>query len=414
MENLGPSACDNDNDDDDNGYTNQDVEDFDLYFPVSDWFNNIHVLHNPKGILFEPDDFDTKWKDLFSYPYVEQHDPETHEPNKFWLKLKEDYISGSVASDAINENPYNSRGRDEYIQRMSNRVVRDFSEFTKRAMRHGNLKEDPAGVRYSEEVGDVVFKLSFIPHKDRKWSFLGVSPDLVRWPTEMPIEIKSPFTRKIVDTLDMCNAVKATRKKVGSSIPICESLDPSIVGLWREVIISGEKCKYLSITNLPLQWSHLLDKCINYWHQCQLQAEVLDIGDSVDFVQYGTAPNKHYKDGDLISITHVPRDYNWLDRYGDKLRNTWDEILYYRANPNVPFVSTSHIDSKTEEQNEYDYIETTKIQGKRLRQDHHITITTSIGSPVTIPFDREDEILRLNQQFTAEAQSTNPNKKRLL
>ncbi len=294
------------------------MTEFDLYTPVEDWYSNMRYGHNPKGIVIQPEDVGTRWKELFSYPYIEQSNDETYEANPIWLKLKENFISGSEVGAALGVNEWESK--EDYIQIKAGRKKKIFNLDAQKAMKHGKIKEDLAGLRYTQEVDDVTFKFGIIPHKDTKWSFLGVSPDLGRFFAERPVEIKSPYKRMICYL--QVDDVEYSGQLVGNS--------KDVRVLIREVMISGNKHKYQSITNLPLSWSKLLDKYVYYYEQCQLQAEVMDIGNVIDFTQFGTCPNRFYMNTDLLTVTEVPRDPMWLALNGDTLRKTWDEVLYYR------------------------------------------------------------------------------------
>lgn len=130
------------------------------------------------------------------------------------------------------------------------------------------------------------------------------------------MEIKNPYERKLLN-LNVDN-IQFDQNWYQMKI------------LLREVMISGDSHKYLAITNLSLKFSKILDAQIYYWHQCQLQSEVLKVGDYIDYVQHGTFPNPNYLNNDLLLITQVPANTMWISNYGYKLRQTWDEIQYYK------------------------------------------------------------------------------------
>jgi len=282
------------------------VQEFDIYKSVDNWYSNIHYGHNPKSILLKEEDFSSRWIELFSYPYLDQSN-DNFEANPDWLKAKKDFLSGSEVGAALGVGWDTS---EQFVQYKSGKKEKIFPARAQIAMKHGKIKEDIAGLRYTYEVDDITFKFGLIPHQDKKWSFLGVSPDLIRFYKERPVEIKSPYSRRILDM---------------------NKLDKDVKVLIRDVLLTGERHKYLSITNLPISYTNLLDKYIDYYHQCQLQAEVLDIGDYIDFTQFGCNPNPFCLNSDIVTITEIPRDKNWIQKYGDQLRKVWDEVLYYRG-----------------------------------------------------------------------------------
>lgn len=282
-----------------------------LFEPVDDWYNNIHYAYNPKSILIEKEKFHKRWQELFSVAYIPQTNEETFEANSIWLSLKKNFISGSEVGSALGESPWETN--EDYILFKSGKITKNFSEFTKNAMLHGKKNEDKAALFYTEVKEEITFKFGIIPHQDSQWKFLGVSPDLLSFFNEKPIEIKCPFSR------ELCYLENIKKNE-------------NINVLINETLISGNKYKYLTITNLPIHYTKLLDYYITYWHQCQLQAEVLDIGNSIDFIQLGISPNKFYNNSTLLTITNIPRDKMWLSNYGNKLRKTWDEIQYQITN----------------------------------------------------------------------------------
>lgn len=287
---------------------------FDIFAPVQDWFSNIHVAYNPHAISFKEDDFDANWKRIFQVPFIDQSDPITNKTNPIWKNAREDFICGSEVSDAITKS-------EEYVLQKTGVNPKVFTEEVQRYMQHGKDKEPLAGMRYTYEVEDITFKFGLIPHQDPKWRFLAVSPDLIALKRNRVVEIKSPYKRCILWKLRV-DDIHYSGQNISNDIKV----------LMRDVLITGEKHKYLTITNLPLQASQLCDKMYYYWHQIQLQWEVLRIGDSIDFVQFGTVPNRYYMSNDLLTITHVPCNDSWIAKYGDILRKTWDEVQYYRIN----------------------------------------------------------------------------------
>lgn len=335
------------------------MENFDIFSPVEDWTQNIHIAYNPHSICVEQEDFSTRWKELFSVPYIDQSDDVTFEANSTWLECKKNFISGSEVASALNFNPYEDR--EEYMNIKAGLKEKKFTERQKEAMMHGKQNEGKAGLLYTWEMNDVTYKFGIIPHPDPKWRFLAVSPDLIG---QRLVEIKSPGARSILypmtmDQLEYSDEVKA---------------------LARDVLITGCRYKYMAITNLPLKLSKLFDKLVYYYHQIQLQWEVIRIGDSVDFVQYGTSPNKYYLKKDLLTVTNVPCDDTWIRTHGEMLQRTWDEIQYRKVNrvsistseeEECPFISDV-ITKKMSIKNDY-----YGLQKKREQPDEECPFITS-------------------------------------
>lgn len=296
----------------------------DLFSPVKDWKSNIHVAHNPRGIRLEDCQFSDEWKRLFSIPYVEQSDPVTLEANPVWLKLKEDFISGSEVGSCLGDNHYPNESAEDFILYKSKRKTKVFSAESLAVMNHGKRHESRVGDLYSHEIDDITFKFGLIPHPDPKWRFLGVSPDLIAFNNSRLVEIKCPAKRSILWGLNV-DEVHYDDYRFSDDIRV----------LMRDVLISGDRHKYLCITNLPVAVTGLMNKMIYYRHQIMLQWEVLRIGDYIDFVQFGTAPNRSYWNTDLLTITSVPADPTWIHKYGDQLRRAWDEVEYLKRNPDI-------------------------------------------------------------------------------
>lgn len=192
-------------------------------------------------------------------------------------------------------------------------------------MTHGKKKEGNASLLYCLDKKQIGFQFGLVPHPTLP--FVAVSPDLLCKSLDRIVEVKCPLLRKIIpwdlETLDGLDPILSSERKY--------KLDYQTTLLLKEVQASPSDIKrYLSITNLSMNVIHMLDKLRGYWHQVQLQWETIRIGSSVDFLQYGTAPNKFYSNNDLLTVTSVPCDDTWISMYRDKLCKAWDEVLYYR------------------------------------------------------------------------------------
>ena len=105
----------------------------------------------------------------------------------------------------------------------------------------------------------------------------------------------------------------------------------------QRVLETGERKRYLAITNLTAQEVGLMDKLIHYYHQIAFQAAVVNLGTDTDFVEFGTRGirldrpgNKHYQTNDLLAHAVVPTDYNWLSTHIETLTRFWLEVIQYR------------------------------------------------------------------------------------
>lgn len=107
-----------------------------IWKPVLDWKENIHLLENPHNLIYDVDSFDYRWKRLFSVPYVKQKSEE-------WLEIKKDFISGSECATALNNyqifNPYEDY--QDYVLWKAGRIKRVDIKFALRCMSHGNRHE---------------------------------------------------------------------------------------------------------------------------------------------------------------------------------------------------------------------------------------------------------------------------------
>lgn len=84
-----------------------------------------------------------------------------------------------------------------------------------------------------------------------------------------------------------------------------------------------------------------------YYPQVQICMEVLDIPKCY-FIQY--KPETCFQDP-ILDVLEIPRSKEWFDQHHDGLKEFWESVLHYRANPDsLPKPRT--IKRKTEEQKE--------------------------------------------------------------
>lgn len=236
------------------------------------------------------------WKRIFEAPYFEPKSTQ-------WLDERKKVIPASEVASALGVNPYETSIEDYIAKKASNR-----STFANYAMQHGNLME-PLNIAITcHELRDVGFGLGLLQHPTVK--FLAMTPDIILLHNQTNAELKCPYSRIILEADDL----------------------KDFVALQREIMYQGTQCSYRLITNLSPQVMGLLDKCITYWHQIQLQMEVLGFeADYAYYCQLGIEPAPAYQNMvPLMTMSLVKRDSQWLDKNIDTLRKVWDEIEFQK------------------------------------------------------------------------------------
>jgi hypothetical protein len=178
------------------------------------------------------------------------------------------------------------------------------SDFGKRAMNHGNEKEVEIYKITCEELCEVGFSFGLLFHP--KYPFLAMTPDIILLEESTSAELKAPYNRDVL-------------KKVENE---------HFVQLLHEINLGGtDPLKYRLITNLTETQLGLLDKYIAYWHQMQLQMEILQFDTNYCyFAQYGTTPNQFYMNSNLVTLSKIKKDETWISNNIERLKQVWEEI----------------------------------------------------------------------------------------
>lgn len=190
--------------------------------------------------------------------------------SKEWFEVRRDHITGSEVGSVLDINPYTSREQLFLLKTNQCPPMED-----NEATRHGRKFEPKAGELYCSKTKRCGLNFGFI--KDPKHSFIGVTPDIITI-DGVCCEIKSPRYRKIEEDMD------------------------------------EERMQMI----LPY-----------YWHQCQMQVNSVRLN-SLDFIQYGTAPNRNYLSGDVLSIHHLIPDQTWFEQNESEIFKFWEEMMQYR------------------------------------------------------------------------------------
>lgn len=239
-------------------------------------------------------------KDLFSHPtwlrISKLRNFSQQTPG--WRNLRDDYITASDASKFLCQNPFETK--DEAIDKKARGCVQNSNIGTL----HGNKHENIAAKLLCNEIDDIGFSVGLIAHPIV--SFLAMSPDIILLRNQTIGEIKCPYFRKIL---------KEEQEK---------ELEPLI----KELMNDGNAFKYRTITNLPVEYSGILEEQYYNYHQMQMQMEILQFDTDFGFYcQLGINPAPNYKNDDpLFTITKVKRDFDWLNTNLNQLEKSWNEI----------------------------------------------------------------------------------------
>lgn len=247
-----------------------------------------------KSYWMKKENFDTIDKNVqlaFQHPNIDQQEmfrvkykndmkQELTEEEKELLKIIagiRGIVSSSSCGTAIGDNPHESR--EFLIQSLTNQIPPQPNENL--ATQHGHKNEDKAAQLFANKTGKKLFQFGSIPwtNVDPR---ISCSVDRVTQEGEN-VEIKCPFLTRVYEDEDL------------------------------EFVL--EHYKY-------------------YWHQMQLQMEILNLKKTY-FVRYGCAPNKEHctpphLDKEVLSIVEVPRDFTWWNTYKDKLLSFIDEVETYK------------------------------------------------------------------------------------
>ena len=175
------------------------------------------------------------------------------------------------------------------------------------AMNHGNANEATGGKLYCYDYQDITFHFGCIQHP--KYDFLEAIPDFVSLKYKTAVELKSPFSRDIF-----------------THVPKDEM--EQLLKIKKEVNMSGNKFIYQCITNFPDKYLRLMEEHTAYWHQVQLELEVLNLGSEFGiFSQLCIPPAKYCFDNiPKITYSRVDKLNSWADQYIPKIKECWKFI----------------------------------------------------------------------------------------
>lgn len=281
-----------------------------------DWRLNVHVAHDPyckfsdkrfvSSVLSTLEEKRSPVVEHLKIHYVDQGTEE-------WLSLKKPFISSSEIGAALEKNKFEPRLL--YILSKAGRLKKIWSEKTEKLVfPHGHKYEPYAGHFFTHHQDDVSIQFGLLPHYRQDRMFMANSPDLTMLGLQDGInpeiaEIKSPYDRAIQFPYEMAQITK-------------------------EIFYQGKQHLVHLLTNLTEQDSNLIQNMEYYYQQCQLQMEVMNIGEKCHFVQYGVNPNPYFLDKNLLTATHVEREFDWFEKkHGETIRKVWDQIVYYANNP---------------------------------------------------------------------------------
>jgi hypothetical protein len=251
--------------------------------------------------------FSEKWIRLFKSTWIQQK-------SKEWLKRRRYRIQGSDLSLvlAIGQD-FERYDKEIAIEKAHSYLIelkKDPESFDGDlpAIKHGNTFEGKAGYTYTIDHEDLTFQFGVIDHENINY-MLSVSPDLVSWKYQNCVEIKCPFSRDIL---------KNVKKEDKKSLKVIE----------KELLWNGKTENYKMITNLKPEMMNFMKNLESYYHQCQLQMEVINLDkDWMTFAQFGTDPNKNYIDNTLITYSIIKKDPNWLHSNMKYFEKFWNKML---------------------------------------------------------------------------------------
>jgi putative phage-type endonuclease len=134
------------------------------------------------------------------------------------------------------------------------------------ATKHGEKYEDEARDKWCAMTGEVCHEIGLFPHP--KYNWLGGSPDGITESGKL-VEIKCPLKRKITPEVPE-----------------------------------------------------------HYMPQLQLLMDILDLDEAV-FIQYKPSEVTWPAPEEFV-VTHVPRDYTWMEENLPKMKRLWDLVLHHR------------------------------------------------------------------------------------
>lgn len=232
------------------------------------------IAHNPENISLIWENFSPELKSVLSQPYIQPL-------SKTWFDERKNGLTASEIGDVLGHRQKYGNERYSPSEKVfllkTNQIPFDSDNI---AMSHGRFFEPEAGRIYSNLKKQPTFNIGLI--KNKEYPLLLVTPDLIAFDSYV-VEIKCPYYRKI------------------------------------KVMFTVDDMK---------------DQLHHYYDQCIMQALVTNMKKDVHFVQYGTAPNKHYLTESSMTITRIPFDEHWWPKHQNEIENFWDRVLRYReTNP---------------------------------------------------------------------------------
>lgn len=250
--------------------------------------------------------FNKEWKRLFQSPWI-------HQKSQEWLSRRRFRIQGSdlTLALALGED-FERFDRQIAIEKAHDYLIelkKNPSSFDDDivAIKHGNDFEPKAGYIYTLDHRDLTFQFGVIDHPNTNY-LLGVSPDLISWVNQCPVELKCPRFR---------NILKGVSKEDIKSLKVLE----------KEMLWDGKVENYKAIINLEPKFYNFMKTLEAYYHQCQLQMEVIQLNDeSMIFAQYGTNPNSFYEKESMITYSTIKKDNNWISTNMKYFESIWSKM----------------------------------------------------------------------------------------
>lgn len=278
----------------------------------NDGWVDLRIGHDPhcmKSCLLDSNWMTPNWKRLLNTPWMDQK-------TKEWINERSKNIRGSDLHllfalgeefKTMDKQIAIEKAHDYLLNQKKDPGSCDLSSVP--AIQHGNCYEDEAGYLHCWFWKDIGFKFGSIPHKNPNYR-LAISPDLISWLFNTAIELKAPAYRDIL---------KNTTFEKSKELKVLEM----------ETLLFGKDPKsFTAITNLPEECVGFVDKLQAYWHQCQMQMEVIGFDtDWMFFTQYGIAPNPYYRNQNpMISFTKVNKSPTWFDESLPYFEKFWNKL----------------------------------------------------------------------------------------
>lgn len=268
-----------------------------------------HDPHNLQSALFDLSWMDLDWKRVFQTPWLEQKSVEWINLRKKGIRASDLHLVLALGDEfkTMNKEVAIDKAHTYLLNQKKDPSSHDLSNV--HAIQHGNKYEDEAGYLHTWFWNDITFKFGTISHKNPDYR-LAISPDLLSWKYKTPIELKAPAYRDILHN---------TTFEQSQELQVLE----------KECLLFGKDPKaFTIITNLSEEYVDFVNKLQAYWHQCQMQMEVIGFEtDWMFFTQYGIEPNPHYKNQKpMITFTKVKKNQTWLQDNMPYFEKFWSKL----------------------------------------------------------------------------------------